>query len=53
MEVPVFGDVHVGKIQEMSVMINLGDEYTQLLRTLLPPGPVWDEEDTFIKGLAL
>lgn len=33
-------------------MTNLDDEYTQLLRTLLPPGPAWDEEDLLIKGLA-
>lgn len=33
-------------------MSQLDDEYTQLLRTLLPPGPAWDEEDPLIKGLA-
>lgn len=33
-------------------MTNLDDEYTQLLRTLLPPCPAWDEEDPLIKGLA-
>ncbi|SPP32306.1 hypothetical protein ARAF_2347 [Arsenophonus endosymbiont of Aleurodicus floccissimus] len=34
-------------------MSQLDDEYTQLLRTLLPPGPAWDEKDLLIKGLAL
>ncbi|MGG2141247.1 YmfQ family protein [Symbiopectobacterium sp. RP] len=33
-------------------MSQLDEEYTQLLQSLLPPGPAWDKEDPLIKGLA-
>ncbi|WGM04055.1 YmfQ family protein [Arsenophonus nasoniae] len=33
-------------------MRNLDEEYTQLLRALLPHGSAWDEADPLIKGLA-